>query len=298
MASKNCWHSCGNCLTTARLHYYLKKQAGIALALIGVFDSGVGGLSILDESLRQLPHHDYIYLADSANAPYGEKSSDWIATRSLILCKYLADQGCDAIVVACNTATAEAIQKIRAILTIPVIGVEPGIKPASMQSQNGIVGVLATEATLSSDKFNALLATLPSSCTFIKQSGAGLVPLIEAGQANSDETLELLAKHLEPIQDAGSDTLVLGCTHYPFLRKAIHKLLGDSVNLIDTSDAVIRQLKRRLDTLTKFNGRDLQSSILFISSKNEALLLGMAKDLLSSDLSGYVVKSKLLGNVQ
>ena len=268
------------------------------MALIGVFDSGVGGLSILDESLRQLPHHDYIYLADSANAPYGEKSSEWIAARSLALCKYLADQGCEAIVVACNTATAEAIQQIRSNLAIPVIGVEPGIKPASMQSQNGVVGVLATEATLNSDKFNALLATLPSTCTFIKQAGAGLVPLIEAGQANSEETLELLAKHLEPIQDARSDTLVLGCTHYPFLRKAIRKLLGDSMQLIDTSDAVVRQLKRQLETLEKSSQRDLQGSILFISSKDGASLLEMAKDLLSSDLNEHLVESKLLGNVQ
>lgn len=268
------------------------------MALIGVFDSGVGGLSVLDESLRQLPQHDYIYLADSANAPYGEKSSGWIAARSLDLCEYLADQGCDAIVVACNTATAEAIQKIRASLTIPVIGVEPGIKPASMQSQNGIVGVLATEATLNSDKFNALLATLPSTCTFIKQAGAGLVPLIEAGKANSEETLELLAKHLEPIQDAGSDTLVLGCTHYPFLRKAIRKLLGDSMQLIDTSDAVVRQLKRQLEAITKSRQTDLQGSVLFISSKNDALLLGMARDLLSSDLSRHTVKSRLLGDAQ
>lgn len=252
----------------------------------------------MDESLRQLPQHDYIYLADSANAPYGEKSSDWITERSLTLCTYLADQGCDAIVVACNTATAEAIQKIRASMTIPVIGVEPGIKPASMQSQNGIVGVLATEATLNSDKFNALLATLPSTCTFIKQAGAGLVPLIEAGKANSEETLELLAKHLEPIQEAGSDTLVLGCTHYPFLRKAIRKLLGDSIHLIDTSDAVVRQLKRQLESLVKPSQGKQQGSIVFISSKNEASLLSMAQDLLSSDLSGHTVKFKQLGDVQ
>lgn len=268
------------------------------MALIGVFDSGVGGLSVLDESLRQLPQHDYIYLADSANAPYGEKSSDWITARSLTLCKYLAAQGCDAIVVACNTATAKAIAHIRSSLAIPVIGVEPGIKPASMQSQKGIVGVLATEATLNSDKFNALLATLPNSCTFIKQSGAGLVPLIEAGKANSEETLELLAKHLEPIQDAGSDTLVLGCTHYPFLRKAIGKLLGDSMQLIDTSDAVVRQLKRQLESLAKTNQSNLRGSVVFISSKNEAMLLDMAKDLLSTDLSGHLVKSKFLGDMQ
>ena len=252
----------------------------------------------MDEALRQLPEHDYIYLADSANAPYGERSSDWIAQRSLALCSYLVSEGCDAIVVACNTATAQAIQEIRAQLSIPVIGVEPGIKPAAMNTQNGIVGVLATEATLKSDKFNALLATLPSNCRFIKQSGAGLVPLIEAGKANSEETLELLAKHLEPIQDAGSDTIVLGCTHYPFLRKSIRKLLGDSITLIDTSDAVVRQLKRQLESLQKLHTIEGVGSVTFISSKNEDLLLSMASDLLSCDLSLHEVTTQLLGDIE
>ena len=194
------------------------------MALIGVFDSGVGGLSILDEALRQLPQHDYIYLADSANAPYGEKSSEWIAARSLILCKYLASKGCDAIVVACNTAT-------------------------------------------------------------------------EAGTADSEETLDLLGKHLEPILDAGSDTLVLGCTHYPFLRKSIRKLLGDTITLIDTSDAVVKQLKRQLETLEHNSHSEQHGSITLISSKNEASLLVMAKDLLSSDLNLHLVHSALLGDV-
>jgi glutamate racemase len=274
------------------------------LSLIGVFDSGVGGLSILDEALRQLPQHDYIYLADSVNAPYGEKSSEWITQRSLSLCKYLADAGCDAIVVACNTATAQAIEQIRIEVKVPVIGIEPGIKPAAMQSQNRIVGVLATEATLNSDKFNALLATLPNDCRFIKQSGAGLVPLIEAGKADSDETLELLAKHLGPIQDAGSDTLVLGCTHYPFLRKAIRTLLGDSITLIDTSEAVVRQLKRQLEQLG--STPDLLSStstkkygsLRFVSSKNHGTLLKMAQDLMHSDLEMHTVSSKLLGKIE
>jgi len=267
------------------------------LSLIGVFDSGVGGLSVLDEALRQLPQHDYIYLADSANAPYGEKSSAWIAARSLVLCRYLASKGCDAIVVACNTATAEAIKQIRSELNIPIIGVEPGIKPAAMQSQNGIVGVLATEATLKSDKFNALLATLPPNCRFIKQAGAGLVPLIEAGKADSEEALDLLGKHLAPILDEGSDTLVLGCTHYPFLRKAIRKLLGDTITLIDTSDAVVRQLKRQLESLDQSGNSDDRGAVLFISSKNEISLLEMAKDLMSSDLNLHAIHSSLLGKV-
>ena len=252
----------------------------------------------MDEALRQLPMHDYIYLADSANAPYGEKSSDWIAARSLALCNLLASKGCDAIVVACNTATAEAIKQIRETLSIPIIGVEPGIKPAAMQSQNNIVGVLATEATLKSDKFNALLNTLPNDCQFIKQAGAGLVPLIEAGKADGEETLELLAKHLEPIQDAGADTLVLGCTHYPFLRKSIRKLLGDSITLVDTSDAVVRQLKRQLETLKKENTEQAFGSLLFLSSKNEASLLFMAQELMSADLSRHLVEARILDEVR
>ena len=250
----------------------------------------------MDEALRQLPEHDYIYLADSINAPYGEKSSDWIASRSMELCKYLAAQGCDAIMVACNTATAEAIAHIRNELSnIPIIGVEPGIKPAAMQSVNGIVGVLATEATLNSDKFSALLATLPD-CRFVKQAGAGLVPLIEAGDANGEATLELLAEHLEPIQDAGADTLVLGCTHYPFLRKAIRKLLGDSINLIDTSDAVVRQLKRKLEAQSKYADDGTCGSIKFISSKDAKLLHQMAQELMQSELDKHLTKSQLVSS--
>jgi glutamate racemase len=267
------------------------------LALIGVFDSGVGGLSILDEALRQLPQHDYIYLADSANAPYGEKSSDWIAGRSMVLCKYLASNGCDAIVIACNTATAQAIKQIRAELEIPIIGVEPGIKPAAMQTKNGIVGVLATEATLKSDKFNALLETLPENCHVIKQSGAGLVPLIEAGKADSAEALDLLGQHLAPILDAGADTLVLGCTHYPFLRKAIRKLLGDSITLVDTSEAVVKQLQRQIENLEYGLQAQGRGTVIFISSKNESLLLGMAKDLMFSDLQSHFISSKRLGEI-
>ncbi len=251
----------------------------------------------MDEALRQLPQDDYIYLADSANAPYGEKSSDWIASRSLSLCKFLASKGCDAIVVACNTATAEAIKQIRATLSIPIIGVEPGIKPAAMQSQNHIVGVLATEATLKSDKFNALLATLPRDCQFIEQSGAGLVLLIESGKADSEESLELLAKHLEPIQDAGADTLVLGCTHYPFLRKAIRKLLGESITLIDTSDAVVKQLKRQLDTLELKSNTVTYGTVTFVSSKDESSLLSLANNLMSVDLTLHPTHARILSDV-
>jgi glutamate racemase len=267
------------------------------LALIGVFDSGVGGLSILDEALRQLPGHDYLYFADSANAPYGEKSAEWIAARSLAICESLADAGCQAIVVACNTATAEAIQAIRAKLkAIPVIGVEPGIKPAALQSQKGLVGVLATEATLNSDKFNALLATLPGHCRFIKQAGAGLVPLIESGKLHSPETAALLAQHLQPMRAAGIDTLVLGCTHYPFLMPLIVHQLGSAIKIVDTSEAVIRQLARQLGAHRIPSEAAGRRSVLLLSTADGARLHSMARQLLRSNLSPMDIDFKTVAS--
>jgi glutamate racemase len=266
------------------------------LALIGVFDSGVGGLSILDEALRQLPNHDYLYFADSANAPYGEKPPEWIAERSIAVCQSLAEAGCQAIVIACNTATAEAIQRIRAELkAIPIIGVEPGIKPAALQSQKGLVGVLATEATLKSDKFNALLATLPSDCRFIKQAGAGLVPLIESGQLHSPETAALLAHHLQPMLTAGVDTLVLGCTHYPFLKPLILNQLGLSMLIVDTSQAVVRQLARQLETQIVPSEVVGRRSLLLLSTADGARLHSMAMQLLHSDIAELSIDFKTVG---
>jgi glutamate racemase len=266
----------------------------LAMVTIGVFDSGVGGLSILDEALQQLPHHNYIYFADSANAPYGDKPPHWIAERSLQICRYLMEQDCSAIVVACNTATAEAIATIRSTLDIPIIGVEPGIKPAAMQSQNGIVGVLATEATLNSDKFNALLATLPEHCQFIKQAGAGLVPLIEAGLIETPEMQALLRSHLKPILDQGADTLVLGCTHYPFLKKMIRAVVGDSMTLIDTSDAVVRQLLRQIHQQGLIVSSKHSPKLSLLSTANADTLEAMAERLLHRDLSKYAIYTKTL----
>jgi glutamate racemase len=266
------------------------------LALIGVFDSGVGGLSILDEALRQLPDHDYLYFADSANAPYGEKPPEWIAERSLAVCQSLAEAGCQAIVIACNTATAEAIQHIRAELkTIPIIGVEPGIKPAALQSQKGLVGVLATEATLNSDKFNALLSTLPRDCQFIKQAGAGLVPLIESGQLNAPETAALLAQHLQPMRTAGIDTLVLGCTHYPFLVPLILNQLGSSVLIVDTSEAVVRQLAKQLEAHRIPSEVAGKRSVLLLSTADGARLHSMAMQLLRSNMAELSIDFRTVG---
>ena len=201
----------------------------------------------MDEALRQLPEHDYIYLADSINAPYGEKSSEWIASRSMELCQYLAAQGCDAIMVACNTATAAAVTELRQRWPeLLIVGMEPAVKPAVLASVSGKIGVLATTGTLRSARFAALLERFASDVEVITQPCPGLVELIEAGQLDSPETSALLNRYLEPLLQAGCDTLILGCTHYPLLKPLLQTLVPNGVQLIDTGKAVARRLQSEL----------------------------------------------------
>ncbi|CAJ0734516.1 Glutamate racemase [Ralstonia mannitolilytica] len=217
-----------------------------AQAPVGVFDSGLGGLSVLRAIRAELPAESLLYLADSRHAPYGEKSPEYIADRTLRVCEWLVDQGCKALVIACNTATAQAVHVLREKLAVPVIGVEPGLKPAVATSKSRVVGVLATESTLRSEKFARLLAAASGDCQVLRQPGYGLVPLIERGDTHSPAVLELLQAYLQPMLDANADTLVLGCTHYPFLEDAIREIAGDRLTLIDTGHAVARHLGRTL----------------------------------------------------
>lgn len=210
---------------------------------IGIFDSGVGGTSIWKEIQKQLPHEHTIYLADSKNAPYGEKSPDRILQLSIKNTEFLLAKGCKVIVVACNTATTNAIAQLRTTYKIPFIGIEPAIKPAALQSRAKIVGVLATRGTLASHLFHSTSEIHAKGITIIEREGAGLVPLIEDGQSGSDETSELLLKYLQPMLDAGIDALVLGCTHYPYLIPLLKKILPADVQIIDSGAAVARQTK-------------------------------------------------------
>ncbi|MGA3842191.1 glutamate racemase [Ralstonia nicotianae] len=217
-----------------------------AQAPVGVFDSGLGGLSVLRAIRAELPAEFLLYLADSRHAPYGEKPPEFIAGRTLRVCEWLVGQGCKALVIACNTATAQAVHLLREQLAVPVIGVEPGLKPAVATSRSRVVGVLATESTLRSDKFARLLGNVSGDCRVLCQPGYGLVPLIERGDTHSPAVLELLRAYLLPMLEAGADTLVLGCTHYPFLQDAIREIAGDRLTLIDTGHAVARHLGRTL----------------------------------------------------
>lgn len=220
-------------------------------APIGVFDSGVGGLSVLRHIHAQLPHEHLLYFADAAFSPYGEKTDQWLVQRSVEIAGYLVAQGVKALVVACNTATGAAIKELRRHYPeLPIVGVEPGLKPGGAASRSGKVGVMATEAALTSEKFLLLRdqLTQANGTQFLLQGCPGLADAVNRGELSTPETLALLRGFIEPVLAQGADTLVLGCTHYPFVRPAIESIVGDrDVKLIDTGDAVARQLARLLE---------------------------------------------------
>lgn len=213
---------------------------------IGVFDSGVGGLSVLRHIREVLPNERLIYVADSGHVPYGDKSREYIEARSIILTRFLQQQGADAIVIACNTASAAAAATLRSQFNIPIIAMEPAVKPAIAASRNGIVGVLATTGTLSSARFAALLERYAGAGEIITQGCPGLVEQVEQGELDSPLTRELIERYTAPLLARGADTLILGCTHYPFLAEIISETVGSEIAIIDTGAAVARQLKRRI----------------------------------------------------
>jgi glutamate racemase len=222
-------------------------SAASANAPVGIFDSGLGGLSVLRAVRAALPDERLLYVADSLYAPYGERDDDFIADRTLAIGNWLVSQGAKALVVACNTATAQSIAEAREKLPIPLVGVEPGIKPAALLSQSRVVGVLATAVTLRSARFQSLIERHAGDCRFILQPGHGLVQAVERCDTSSPELMALLESYVRPMLDAHADTLVLGCTHYPFLDQAIRTLAGERLALIDTSVAIARQTERLLD---------------------------------------------------
>jgi len=216
---------------------------------IGVFDSGVGGLSVLQHIREALPEANLIYVADSGHVPYGGRSAAFIEARAMALTRFLLSQGAEAIVIACNTATAAAALPLRKQFSkIPFIGMEPAVKPAVAATQSNVVGVLATVGTLESARFAALLEKYAGNVKIATQGCPGLVELVERGDLHSIEARRLVERYTKPLLDAGADTFILGCTHYPFLAPLIHEVVGEEITLIDTGAAVARELKRRVDT--------------------------------------------------
>lgn len=245
---------------------------------IGIFDSGIGGTSIWKEIHLLLPNEDTIYLSDSKNAPYGQKTPLEILNLSIKNTEFLISKGAKIIVVACNTATTNAIQHLRNNYNIPFIGIEPAIKPASLNTKTGKIGILATKGTLNSALFEKTSSTLNSEITIIEQVGEGLVELIEEGRMHSEEMTNLLKKYISPMLEKGCDHIVLGCTHYPYLQPQIQKIAGKNIQIIDSGEAVARQLKNIISKHNLLNNSKTQSSNIFYTNKEKSVLENILKD--------------------
>ncbi len=247
---------------------------------IGVFDSGVGGTSIWREIHRLLPHENTIYLADSANAPYGQRSKEEIIALSKKNTDFLMSMGCKIVVVACNTATTNAIRELRAGYDIPFIGIEPAIKPAAHNSETQTIGILATKGTLNSELFNKAVESYQD-VRIIEQVGHGLVQLIESGEMESDEMNRLLHSYLDPMVAEGIDYLVLGCSHYPYLIPQIRKILPEHVKIIDSGEAVARQTRNVLNERNALNAASVPPYNRFYTNADPEVL----RDIIGTDYS-------------
>tara|TARA_R110000744_G_scaffold7343_6_gene25402 strand:- start:16 stop:870 length:855 start_codon:yes stop_codon:yes gene_type:complete len=236
-------------------------------APIGIFDSGVGGLSIAKCIEQQLPNENLLYVADTLHAPYGEKSAEFIQQRVNEIAQWFIERKAKAIVVACNTATVNAIDQLRKNISIPVIGVEPAIKPAANFSKNKKIAILVTKATAENQRFLALVAQYNNSCEVIIQPCPGLVELIEQDKKNAVECKLMLTSYLQPLIERGVDTIVLGCTHYPLVKAMINEICGNTVVIMETAKPVTEQLQRQLALHQLINTNTSLGATTFYSSK-------------------------------
>ena len=245
---------------------------------IGIFDSGVGGTSIWQEIHALLPNENTIYLADSINAPYGLKGKARIQELCIKNTEYLLNESCKLIVVACNTATTNAIDVLRATYSVPFIGIEPAIKPAALQSKTGAIGILATKGTLSSALFHKTSNLFASDLHVVEQNGEGIVQLIENGRLDSPEMHSLLVEYTKPMLEADIDHLVLGCTHYPYLIPQLINILPPHVKIIDSGEAVARQTKSILSQNNLLCDVRRSSSHQFLINSNPEVLRNLMGD--------------------
>ncbi|MGB0897145.1 MAG: glutamate racemase [Flavobacteriaceae bacterium] len=245
---------------------------------IGIFDSGIGGVSIWKEIHQLLPNEHCIYLADSKHAPYGQKSKQEIIDLCIKNTELLIDKGCKLIVVACNTATTNAIKYLRANYDVSFIGIEPAIKPAALHTKTKSIGILATKGTLSSELFHSTSELYTENISITEQIGKGLVELIETGQIHSNDMSKLLQEYLTPMVANNIDYLVLGCTHYPFLIDQIKAILPKNITIVDSGKAVATQVKVVLDENNLLNNTLTKSKHSFYSNADISVLTAFIKD--------------------
>lgn len=240
---------------------------------IGIFDSGIGGLTVANAVFDLLPNERIIYFGDTANIPYGNKTSEQVRDFSFKITEFLLSKGCKAIVVACNTASAAALDALRSRYPeVPFIGMEPAVKPAAKLTKTGKVGVLATAGTFKSQRYAKLMHAYAQDVTMIENPCVGLVKLIEQHQIDHPDTRALLESILKPMEAEGADTFVLGCTHYPFVEHIIRDIIDEAEHIINPAPAVARQLKRRLENLNLLNpDQQTPQHEYFASGEKEAM---------------------------
>lgn len=249
---------------------------------IGVFDSGVGGLSVLREIHQLLPHEDLIYVADSAHAPYGDKPKEFILERSRAIVEFFLSHNVKAIVVACNTATAAAVKELRSIYHLPMVAMEPAVKPAAEQTQTGVIGVLATSRTINSNNFQILFSRFADLAKIIPQPCPGLVDQVEQGDLNGPITYKLVAQFIQPLLAQKADILVLGCTHYPFLKPVIQEIAGPGIKVIDSGSAIARRLHSLLLHHGLLSEAQQRGTVEFYSSAENGIADGVISGLWGS----------------
>jgi glutamate racemase len=261
---------------------------------IGVFDSGLGGLSVWQELVRLMPNENIIYYADSANCPYGEKSQAEIIAFSSRIVDFLLSKSCKMVVVACNTATAMAIHHLREHYSISFIGMEPAVKPAAMQSRTERIGVIATKNTLKGEHFKKTSERYAKNVQMFVQIGYGLVELVEAGKANSPECEKLLREYLEPMINNHVDQIVLGCTHYPFLIPMIQKITQNQVNVINPAIAVARHTQNTLRQNEWLNPQNQATAYEFYTSGEPDFLKEFVLKILNEHETLMISPEKML----
>lgn len=254
-------------------------------APIGIFDSGVGGLSIARAIRALLPGEMIHYVADQQYNPYGEQEKSTIEGRSMKVVEFLMQQGCKSIVVACNTATVNAVDRLRDRYDVPIVGVEPGIKPAAERTRTGVVGVLATRQTLASQSYNGLKKRVASDVCLLERACPDFVSLVERGHLCGDDTREAVERYVGPLLDAGVDQIVLGCTHFSFLAPEISKFCGDGVEMIDTASPVANELLRRINDDVAENPAQMPGDLCCWRSKVSALDDSVIRELWGQEIS-------------
>lgn len=248
--------------------------------MIGVFDSGVGGLSVFKELYALMPEQDFVYVSDAGHCPYGNKPVEYIIDRADAITQFLIAQGAEVVVIACNTATAAAVKYLRGKYPIPFVGMEPAIKPAALTSKSGVVGVLATANTFKGSLYNNTLEKFASDVNVIEQVGDGLVEFVESGLIEGPEVEKLLSKYIKPMVDEGADAIVLGCTHYPFLESSIKKIAGEGVAVINPAPAIALQTKRVMDGMDSI--KPSSSRAIFYSTGDTSMMRSMVLKMIPS----------------